>query len=346
MKKTTLALLSLCMLFTFNITAQSINKPVDYLTFIGEQHQDITKQMWKYTKAIAHGKSDRNVNRKRDKLIDLMQDAIDEIRNTESYSKENDFKEKVIKNLEINKSLMNNEYENVIDMKQISEQSYDMMEAYMMAREMADNKMEEAQKDYETYFNEYAKKYSITINDEESDLGKKMRISNKVFDHYNDTYLIFFKSYMNEKYLMEALQKEDISAIQQTANALKASSKEGIMKLDSLTSAYKDDKSLIERTKKVLNFYINEVDNHVPTLTNFLIANEDFETIKKNLDNTTKKKRTKEMIEAYNAKINEMNKGVNQYNESNNFLNSKRNQHLEKLNQSVENYLDKHVPND
>jgi hypothetical protein len=327
-------------------SAQNIDTPVDYLSFIGVHHQDITKQMWKYTKAIAHGKSDRNVNRKRKKLIGLMEEAIATIKKTESYNKENDFKDRVINNLEINKSLMNNEYEKVVNMKEVAEQSYDMMEAYMMAREMADQKMEEAQKDYENYFNEYAKKYSITINDDESDLGKKMRISNQVFDHYNDTYLIFFKSYMNEKYLMEALQKKDVSVIQQTANALKASAEEGIMKLDTLTSAYKDDKALINRTKKVLNFYINEVDNHVPNLTNFVIANEDFETIKKNLDNTPKNKRTKEMIDAYNTKINEMNNGVNQYNESNNFLNNKRNQHLEDLNQSVQNYLDKHVPND
>tara|TARA_B100000953_G_scaffold299888_1_gene301611 strand:- start:2362 stop:2979 length:618 start_codon:yes stop_codon:yes gene_type:complete len=205
--------------------------------------------------------------------------------------------------------------------------------------------MEETQKDYEKYFNQYAEKYDITINEQESDLGKKMRISGEVFSHYNDTYLIFFKSNMNESYLMEALATGDVSAIQQSANALKSSAEEGLAQLDTLT-AYKNDRALINSTKKALEFYLEEVTKHVPTLTNFLIVNEDFETIKKNLDNTPKKKRTKEMVDAYNNKVKEMNKGVNEYNNTNNLLNQKRQKYITQINQTTDQYLDKHIPND
>ena len=341
----TFILLAGITLLSFNTHAQSFDEPVEYLQFISDEHQDLTKQMWKYTKAIAHGKSDRNVKRKREKLVDMMQESIEKIQKAGSYNKENDFKQKIINNLQINKSLMNNEYNKIIDMKEVAQQSYDKMEAYMLAQEMADQKMEEAQKDYETYFDQYAEKYDIQINEQETDLGKKMRISGEVFSHYNDTYLIFFKSNMNESYLMKALESGDVSAIQQTANALKASAEEGIAQLDTL-SAYKNDKALINATKKALEFYLEEVNTHVPTLTNFLIVNEDFETIKKNLENTPQKKRTQEMIDAYNKKVKEMNEGVNKFNNTNNILNQKRQKFIGQVNQTIEQYLDKHIPND
>ena len=150
---------------------------------------------------------------------------------------------------------------------------------------------------------------------------------------------------MNESYLMEALATGDVSAIQQSANALKSSAEEGLAQLDTLT-AYKNDRALINSTKKALEFYLEEVTKHVPTLTNFLIVNEDFETIKKNLDNTPKKKRTKEMVDAYNNKVKEMNKGVNEYNNTNNLLNQKRQKYITQINQTTDQYLDKHIPND
>ena len=341
----TLTLVLALPFFSFKANSQTFDQPVEYLDFISGEYQELTKQMWKYTKAIAHGKSDRNIERRREKLVEMMEESIEKIKKADSYNEENDFKEKIINNLQVNKSLMNNEYDKVVDMKAVAQQSYDKMEAYMLAQEMADQKMEETQKDYEKYFDQYAEKYDITINEQESDLGKKMRISGEVFSHYNDTYLIFFKSNMNESYLMEALATGDVSAIQQSANALKSSAEEGLAQLDTLT-AYKNDRALINSTKKALEFYLEEVTKHVPTLTNFLIVNEDFETIKKNLDNTPKKKRTKEMVDAYNNKVKEMNKGVNEYNNTNNLLNQKRQKYITQINQTTDQYLDKHIPND
>ena len=75
----TFILLTGITLLSFNTHAQSFDEPVEYLQFISDEHQDLTKQMWKYTKAIAHGKSDRNVKRKREKLVDMMQESIEKI---------------------------------------------------------------------------------------------------------------------------------------------------------------------------------------------------------------------------------------------------------------------------
>ena len=83
-------------------------------------------------------------------------------------------------------------------MKAVSEQSYDYMEAYFLAQELADKKMEESQMEYEIDYYAFAANNNIEIIESESDLSKKMKISNEVFKHYKEMYLIFFKVSINE----------------------------------------------------------------------------------------------------------------------------------------------------
>ena len=123
----------------------------EYLYFIGEEQQAITKNMWKYTKALAHSKSDRSIDNKRKNLLKTIDKAISKISKAEGYDGD-EYKNQVLKNLELNKNLLNYDYAKIVDMKAVAEQSYDAMEAYIIAQELADKKMEESQLEYETNF--------------------------------------------------------------------------------------------------------------------------------------------------------------------------------------------------
>jgi hypothetical protein len=337
--------LTLTLLFVVtSITAQNFNNASEYLDFVGEEQQEITKNMWKYTKAVAHSKSDRSIDGKRKKLLKTIDQAIAKITKANGFG-DDDYKSKVLRHMTFNKNLLNHDYAKIIDMKEVAEQSYDAMEAYILAQEMADQKMEESQQEYEKNFHEYAAKHNIEIIESESDLGKKMKISNEVFEHYHDMYLTYFKVYINEIYLMEAIEKSDVSAIQQNANALAAAAKEGLEILKTKT-VYKKDQSIINATKKAFEFFIDEGENQIPKITEFLILNEDFEKIKANLEQTAERKRTKEQIDNYNKKVAEVNKGADMYNKVNAQLNTKRQNAINGLNNANANFLSKHIPKD
>jgi len=46
------------------------------LEFVGNEQQNITKTMWQYTKAVAHSKSDRAIENKRNTVVKSIQRAI------------------------------------------------------------------------------------------------------------------------------------------------------------------------------------------------------------------------------------------------------------------------------
>ncbi|WP_296316516.1 LIC11966 family surface protein [Winogradskyella sp. UBA3174] len=338
-------IITICIfLFTVSLSAQKFDTALDYLEFVSEQQEGITKKMWTYTKAIAHGKSDRNVNNKRKSLLKTLDRSIEKIKKAPGFDGV-EFKNQLLKRLQFNKDLLNDEYAKIIDMKAVAEQSYDAMEAYMMAQELADKRMEEIQEEYEVNYYAFANKNKINIVESETDLSKNMSISNEVFSYYKNMYLIYFKVYINEIYLMDALNSNDANAIQQNANALSESAKEGLQVLKSIEH-YKNDKSLSIATKKAFEFFIDEAENKVPVLTDFLVLSEDLEKTKATIEKTAERKRTKEQIDGYNAMISKFNKGVKQYNNTNTALNKKRQVVINVLNTTNQKFLSKHIPND
>ncbi|GFZ84303.1 hypothetical protein GCM10011531_13680 [Aquaticitalea lipolytica] len=332
------------LLIAYTTHSQSFKNASEYLDFIATEQESVTKNMWKYTKAIAHSKNDRTINAKRNVLLKTVEKAIAKIENADGYDGE-DYKKQVLTYMRLNESLLNQDYAKIIDMKEVAEQSYDAMEAYVLARELADQKMEDAYNEYDTNFRLFAAKHNISIVESETDLGNKMKISNQVFNHYNELYLIYFKVSINEMYLIDALSKNDVGAIQQNANALSQTAKEGLEILKTV-ELYKNDKSIAEVTKDAFEFFIDEADNQVPQLTEFLILNEDFETIRNTLEKTPERKRTKEQIDTYNKKVKDINKAVDNYNKVNTKLNKDRQNIINKLNTTNENFLAKHIPND
>ena len=335
---------ALLFFFSIIVQSQSFKTASEYLDFVGKEQEAVTKNMWKYTKAVAHSKSDRTIDAKRTVLVKSVEKAIDKIEKADGFDGDT-YKNQVLNYMRLSESLLKLDYAKIIDLKEVAEQSYDLMEAYILAQQMADKKMEEAYIEYDSHFKLFAANHHINIIENESDLVNKMKISNAVFKHYNALHLIHFKVSINEVYLWEAIEKQDVNAIQQNANALSESAKEGLKILKNI-DLYKTDTSLVKATQEAFEFYIEEADNQIPKITEFLIMNEDFETIKTTLDKTPERKRTKEQIDTYNNKIKDINKAINIYNKTNEGLNKDRQKAINNLNNAKENFLSKHIPND
>ena len=337
--------LTIAFLFIISTTsAQNFKTATDYLEFVGKEQKAITKNMWRYTKAVAHSKSDRSIDGKRKNLLKSVDRAILKIKKANGFDGD-DYKNKILEHLTFNKNLLNQDYAKIIDMKAVAEQSYDAMEAYILAQELADKKMEESQRDYEKHLQEFATKHNINIVENETDLGKKMKISNQVFEHYNDLFLTYFKVYINEVYLWDAIASNDVSAIQQNANALNTAAKEGLEILKT-KSTYKNDNSILNATKKVFEFFIDESEHQIPVITEFLILNEDFEKIQAAIDQTPERKRTETQIDNYNKKVKEINEAADNYNKVNAKLHEQRQKMINSLNTTNSKFLSKHIPKD
>lgn len=299
--------------------------------------------MWDYTSSVSHGKSARKVEKRRVELIQTSNSALQKAKSQKAFNGSTRYRDSVTEYFHIVNLVLKEDYAKIVDMEAVAEESYDAMEAYMLARERATDKSDAAGEMVEREQKLFASENNINLISSTDGLDQKMAVASEVYKTYNEVYLIFFKSFKQEIYLTDAINRKDINAIEQNRTALIATAKEGLEKLNQL-SPYKGDKSMIEATRKLLNFYIQEAENEIPPMVDYFMKSGNFEKVKKSFDAIPEKKRTQSDVNEYNKAVNDMNAAVNGYNKSNNSINKQRCGLIDNWNNIAQSFTDKHLP--
>lgn len=336
--------LLICLLIGSTAFTQSSTDAGEYMTYFSVEYLQIQKDMWDYTKSVSHGKSARTVEKRRGELMQSVSTSLHKAERAKAFKENNSYRDSVIKYFDMIGIVLREDYAEIVDMEAISEQSYDAMEAYMTAREMASDKLAEASKMISAEHLAFAAENDVTILDsEDSKLDQKIEVANKVYDHYNAVYLVFFKSYKQEAYLLDAIANKDVSAIEQNRNALLETAEEGRGKLKEI-DLYAGDPVMIGATRNLLNFYTNEAETDVTKILSFMELSDGFAAIKTAFESKKEKARTEEDYSTYNDGVNDLNKAAENYNEMSDVSNKKRSNLIDTWNKSSEKFTTKHVP--
>lgn len=342
MKKLTLLLV----LATMNLVAQDFKTPVDYLSYLGKEQQTIARSTWKYTSAVAHSTSGRRIEATRKQLVKSIQVASKKIEALKNgYKGDVEFRDKVLNYLYFAEKNINEEYSKIIDMQDVAQQSYDFMEAYIMTRDLVNKKLDEELEKVKVAQSEFAQKYNVKMSEEETALGKKIKISNEVFDYHSVLYLVFFKVNITDFNLSNAIEKKDLVAIEQNASSLSKYADGGLEKIKTI-SKYNNDGSLLDEAKKALLFYKKVAEEHTPKVVAYLMFYDKFENAKKTLEAKSESDRTKEEVDNYNTMVKQINKEIANYNKLSNSNFQDKTNTINSWNAVADDFIARHVPQD
>ncbi|MBA4167360.1 MAG: hypothetical protein H0X41_07455 [Chitinophagaceae bacterium] len=321
--------------------AQNFDKAGEYMEYITKAQTELSAKYLSYMSAASHGKRMKLVEKKRNDVISSIDATRMKIFAMPTFKNDKSLRDSAVNYLKLMYSVFNEDYGKIVDMEAIAEQSYDLMEAYLLAKEKANERLQEASDKYGEVQKDFAGNNNITLIDAQTDLDKKLAAASAISEYYDKVYLIFFKANRQETYLLNALKENNTNAIEQNRNALVKCSNEGIEKLKQL-KGYENDKSLEAVCRKTLDFYKDEAEKKVPVLSDFIISKENFEEIKKAFDASSQK--TKEAVNNYNKTIKDLNKGTENYNAMNQQLNGNRSSIIDSYNNSVNSFMDMHMP--
>ena len=158
----------------FFVQAQDFETPSQYMGFISKQQQSISKKYLGYASASAHGKRASKVDALREKLLDEVQEAKMNISGMPAFKTDKSYRDTAVSFMKLYYNVLNEDYAKIINMEEVSEQSYDAMEAYMLAQQLVDKKLEEANKQMQAAQKNFAEKNNITLLKDESDLGEML----------------------------------------------------------------------------------------------------------------------------------------------------------------------------
>ena len=335
--------LSLIILGSSNVKAQEFPTAVSYLEYFSNEFSAVSKDLWSYMRVSAHSRSGRKIDNRRKQLIQTTDDVRKKISALPEFEGDASYRDAFAEYLGLNVTVLKEDYEKILDLEEIAEQSYDFMEAYLLAKEKAGEKMDEAYAKLKTVEEEFASTHNINLVAGESKLSNKIETANKVMKYYNVVYLIFFKSYKQEGYLIEAMNQNDVNAMEQAKSSLLKYAKEGIKKIDTL-KRFNNDVSLKMACRNMLVFFQTEANTRMPKIIDFFLKKESFEKMAKAMEAKKPSQRTKEDVDKYNAALKKYNGAVAIFNKENEYLNKTRKDLLVKWNKASQAFMDKHVP--
>jgi hypothetical protein len=322
--------------------AQSFETAGQYMNYIGKANEKITSMYLSYLSAVGHNKSARKVDKRRQEVIKTIFDTRFDIQGMPPWKGDRTYKDTTVAYLKLLYNVFNEDYSKIMDMEDIAEQSYDAMEAYMLAQEIATQKLAEAGERQEKMQKIFADKNNVELLANTSELEQKSKQASLLMNHYNKVYLIFFKAYKQEAYLLDAIAKKNITAIEQNKNALQNFAEEGLQNLKAL-KGYNNDHTLLVACREALQFYKSEAAQ-IQYTSDFILKEEGFVKMKKAFDSTPASKRTQKDVDEFNKEVNDLNAMVKSYNLKNNQMNKDRDKALNTWNSSVKSYLDTYTP--
>lgn len=339
------------MLFTFLIGGNQLSaqekdsrKALQHMESLLSPVNVIVGEQLKYIQTAARAKNINEVIQQRARLIRSVEVAILNANQTPPLDDDTSFKDAVLNYYNTLYSILREDYGRVVDLQKIAEESYDNMEAYLKAREEAGKKLEEAFTELTVAQKTFAGENNITLlESKENETTRKLRIAAEVLSYYNNIFLMNFKNYKQELYVIHALNREDLNAFEQNRQTLEKITEEAMESQKNLT-AFKGDSSIMTAYRNNLEFYHREARDEFLFIADFLLYKERFLAMKNAFDQKKSNERTREEVEQYNQSITEMNQQSKKYNQINQKLNSQRSKLINLWNQNMSIFLAKHIP--
>jgi hypothetical protein len=343
MKKifSTITLLSLallpCLLF-----AQDFNSPSDYMDAIYKAQNAMDKTYMAYMSAVAHSGRAKKIEKMRQQTIESISTCKFNIIDLPKYKGDNSLRQSGIDYTDMCYKIFNEDYAHIVNMEDIAEQSFDEMEAYLLLQEKTNEKIKENSDKMNQAVKDFAAKYNVTLINVEDPLGEKLTEAAKLNRYHDQVYLVFFKCNWEDQQMIDALNKKNLTNVEQARNALISYSNDGLATLDTMKD-FEGDHSLVNACKTSLKIYKSIAENDIPQLTDFYLKQENFDKMKQAFD-AKGESHTKAEVDAYNKAVKDLNASINSYNSTNTKSNNSRDQAVNAWNETEKTFLDAHMP--
>lgn len=339
--RTALATLFLVALGVQGSRAQQYKTPVEYMERMSGVESGLASRYLNYMSAVAHSRNARRMENKRNDLLEAIRDGLRDIGRMPSYKGDLELRNTYLEYLRILNIVFREEYHKILDLEKIAEESYDNMEAYLLAQQRASEKLREAADKIKPAYEAFAEKNNVRIvePERESQTSVKLQRVEEVNAYYYRLYLLYFKCLKQEAYLVKAMDGREISAIEQERTTLLRFVEECTASLDT-AHTYHSDGSLLNTTRKVFIFFQHEAEETTPSMIDFILTEDELLKMKE----VVEAKKTDETIDAYNKAVDKYNKDLVNFNKSIESLNSGRSKVIDDWNKSASRFLDLHMP--
>ncbi|HEY4877351.1 MAG TPA: hypothetical protein VIH86_17360 [Puia sp.] len=323
--------------------AQNTENAGDYISAVNKARGDMDAKYMQYLSAAAHGRRARKVEKLRQQVLDNITQSRYNTIDLPKYKGDNTLRQGSIDYIQLCYRVFNEDYKKIVDVEELAEQSVDEMQAYILLQEKVSEKLEDASKDLDKTTKTFASKYNVTLIEDLSPLGEKMKTAGRLNKYVNSVYILFYKCNWEDNQIVNAMNTKKVNDIEQARNALAHYANDGLQALDTLRT-FDGDPSLANACRQALEFYKTMSEKDMAQLSDYYLKQEEFEKSKKEFDSKSQNSRTKEDVDNYNKFIKDINAAVNSFNQTNTKINKKRTEIINNWQDNEKKFTDEHMP--
>lgn len=299
-----------------NIEIEKINKAVKYHVELFAPIYALQQGSYEYVKAITRMRRAKAVEKKRQELIKMIGMARDHAKGFGSLNGDSSLIEDFYGYLDLVYKVLKEDYDKILDMEDIKEQSFDQEEALELAIDMANRKLHECYERLRDCEISFFKRYKIEYDDQKSELTKKIERANNALDYYSKINRVVIRLNRYYNYAMNAVSNKDLILLEQHISTISSYSKEGIKILKN-SNSYNGDSDLIKAALKYAEFVRNEGLVYLFANVDFMLHVDKFEKLNKRFNKIKPADRTKEDVDRYNGEVNKYNEAIKNINKTN-----------------------------
>lgn len=317
-------------------------QPLEYLEEINEAYEPVLKRQLDFATALAQGQPADLVEKYRSSLLNEIRDARENIRRMPPHRGNTALRDSVVLFMDIFYDVVREDYAGLVDMEQLSKQSYDQMEAYLRAQEAAYARMGNAARAMKKAEEEFAKKFGVRLVNSDDRFSQRLRDLNETFSYYNRIYVVFFNAYQQELNTFRAVESQDPATMEEERRKLEAVSTDGLAALDRI-GAFRGERSLRNTAAENLRFYLAESSADIPVLVEYYAALSDLKKSRELLKSARDEERRKQLTDEYNALVRKINASAETLDALSEKLNRERAENLDRWNNASEEFLKRHI---
>ena len=345
MKKITKNLLVSLFLLVFSAgsVAQDFTSAHDYLAYILQNENIVANNMWNYIKISAHSNSDKKIERKKDKLIQTIKEVSHNIGTMPPFEGDAALRDSLVVFFERSIEILNGDFEEVEKLELEANTSYQAMKKYLNAQSNANQNYSEANNKILEQVDYFAEQNNLELIADNSKLNANLKISNIVYDYYNKFYLIFFRGYIEDTYIIDAVNMQDTTKLKIHIDSLTSAYTTGKAEIGNLLS-YNGDNSLKLACQNALNHYKKEATVQLPIIINFFRVDAELRKVKAEYEAIPEAEITQDDVNKYNFTISKYNTAIGEYNETIEIMNNELKENYKQWTKAVEKFLKNHIP--
>jgi hypothetical protein len=324
-------------------TAQNFKKADKYINHICKQQQNIQKSFLKYNKSlfkIKTAKADKKLAAKYADLTDCIKNVQADIDSMPGFKKDSSYLDSSLAYLERYSSLVgenNTRFKNILATK---EPAFDNMQQLFVEKEKTDDAMKKLNEHFFVLIDKFDSVYKVKPKKQYAHDGK-MAHAVEVAVYFKPVYLLFYKCYVSESDLQNAIQRKDITDFNKAKKDLLKYAEDGENKLENM-QPFGNNNSLITGCKAILAFYDKEADAKADVIADYFSEAKDFEEARTAFNK--KQKHTAPEIKEYKKPVSEFNKALKKYNAVMSDIYKRKKTALKKWYSISDSFIDKNMP--